>query len=117
MKPEPSPSSENRAGADSRQVTELNLFFRLAAFSAAMFVVTVLALIATMFGNPHAPLNQFLDQYGGILIAVEVTGSLLLGVLAMTIDRRRILRQLQESKNREDSGEISIKSFDENLPS
>lgn len=74
-----------------------NLLFRLAAASAVVFVLTVLAMLAAVFGDPAAPPARFLDQYGGRLIIAEVVVTLLLGVAAMTVDRIQILNSLRQS--------------------
>ena len=65
----------------------VNLFFRMAAGLVLVFVVTIFALIAILFGDPAAPVAKFLDQYGMQLIVVEMIAILVTGALAMTIDR------------------------------
>ncbi len=74
-----------------------NPFFPLAAFSAALFIVTILALVASVFGDPHAPLAQLFDRYAGRLIAIEVGATLLTGFLALAVDRRQTLRRLSRA--------------------
>lgn len=69
-----------------------NPFFPLAAISSALFIVTILALIASVFGDPQAPVAQLLDRYAGRLITCEVTLILLTGFLAMFVDRRQTKR-------------------------
>lgn len=59
-----------------------NRFFPLVSITGALFIVTILALVATLFGNPRAPINRFLDRYGGWLIGVEVCACLGSGLLA-----------------------------------
>lgn len=69
-----------------------NIFFRLALGTGALFIITVLALTATIFSDPRAPLAQFLDNYGGAIIAGEVAASLIFAFWAMALDRRQQLR-------------------------
>jgi uncharacterized membrane protein YbhN (UPF0104 family) len=71
-----------------------NPFFPLAAFCSALFIVTILAMLASVFGDERAPLAQLFDQYAGRLIAGEVAAILLTGFLALFIDRRQTLRSL-----------------------
>ena len=72
----------------ARPFGNVNLFFRLAAGLVALFVVTIFALIATMLGDPAAPVARLLDKYGMQLIVGEMFAILIVGTLAMTIDRR-----------------------------
>lgn len=74
-----------------------NPFFPLAAISSALFIVTILALIASVFGDPRAPVAQLLDRYAGRLIAGEVALILLTGFLAMFVDRRQTKRTERDS--------------------
>ena len=69
-----------------------NPFFQLAAFSSVLFIVTILALVASVFGDERAPLARLLDRYIGVILAVEVVAILLTGFLALYIDRRQTLR-------------------------
>lgn len=73
-----------------------NPFFPLTAILSAVFVVTNLALVASMLGDPLAPLAQLLDRYGTNLIVIEVAAILLSGLLALTVDRAQT-RQQQNS--------------------
>ena len=69
-----------------------NPFFPLAVFSAGLFIVTILALLASVFGDPQAPLARLLDRYAGRLIAGEVVATLAIGFLALAVDRLQTLR-------------------------
>jgi hypothetical protein len=64
-----------------------NPFFSLCAALSLAFVITVFALVATMFGNPQSPANKFLDQQGLMLIGLEVGGILISGFAAMVLDQ------------------------------
>jgi hypothetical protein len=70
-----------------------NPFFSLCAGLSVAFVITVFALVATMLGDPKSPVNAFLDAHGLTVIAVEVVGILISGVLAMVVDRWQALRK------------------------
>jgi hypothetical protein len=74
-----------------------NPFFPLAAFCSVLFIITILALVASVFGDPRAPLARVLDQYAGRLIGGEVAAILLTGFLALFIDRRQTLRSRNDS--------------------
>lgn len=65
----------------------VNVFFRIAAGLVGMFVITIFALIAVLFGDPAAPMARFLDRFGMQLIVGELCAILIIGTLAMTVDR------------------------------
>lgn len=73
-----------------------NLLFRLLLPASGVFVMTILAMIASLFGDPQAPPAVFLQQHGGRLIAIEVTVILAICALSMTWDRIQILRDLRQ---------------------
>ena len=75
-----------------------NLFFPLAVFSSVLFIVTILALVAGVFGDARAPLARLLDRYAGRLVAGEVAAILITGFLALFVDRRQTLRSQKDSK-------------------
>jgi hypothetical protein len=70
-----------------------NPFFPLTAILSAVFVVTNLALVASMLGDPLAPLAQWLDRHGTKLIVIQVVAILLSGLLALSVDRAQTRRQ------------------------
>ncbi|MBI3863130.1 MAG: hypothetical protein HY290_14665 [Planctomycetia bacterium] len=69
-----------------------NPFFQLAAFCSVLFIITILALVASVFGDARAPLAQWLDRNFGRLLAAEVIAVLVTGFLALLVDRRQTLR-------------------------
>ena len=75
----------------------LHPLFRLAALSAAVFIFTILAMVATVFGDQDTPVAKFLNAHAGTFIGVEVATTLSLTILAMAADRRRTLRDNNES--------------------
>jgi hypothetical protein len=66
--------------------------FHIAAIATAVFVLTVLTMIATVFANPAAPVNQWLNQYGAGLLAGEVALIAVSGCAAMARDQRTTKR-------------------------
>ena len=76
----------------------MNVFFRLTAFCAAVFVITIFALVAIVFSDPQAPPVQFLNEHGGKLLVYEMIATIILGVLAMAIDRLQIVRDRADAE-------------------
>ena len=76
---------------------QTSLLFRLTAFAGIAFVVTIFALIATIFGDPRSPAARWLNRNVGALFAVEVAAILVLGFAAMAQDRKQTLRKQDES--------------------
>lgn len=58
----------------------------------AVFILIILAMIASIFGDPRAPVTQWLDRHGGTLLMVTFSATMVLALLAMTVDRIRTLR-------------------------
>lgn len=79
--------------------------FRLLIPLSAAFVVTILAMVASLFGNAEAPAARFLNDHGGTLIAGEVTAILGVCALAMTFDRIQTLRNRLELSQRDPSSD------------
>lgn len=87
-------SSTDDAGRAGRG-SPPNLLFRLVIPAAGLFVVTILAVLASVLSDPRAPAVQLLNEHGGRLLAIEVVCVLVLGVAAMTVDRIQILRDMK----------------------
>ena len=68
-----------------------------AAFSAGLFIITILTLVAGVFGDPQAPLARLLDRYAGRILTGEVVATLVTGFLALAVDRRQTLRAQKSS--------------------
>ena len=64
-----------------------SVLFRLAAFLAAVFVLTVFVMVAGLFSDPKLPVNVWLNDYGLWLLAGEVGLLIVLVLLAMLTDR------------------------------
>ncbi|MFN5976253.1 MAG: hypothetical protein ACK48U_17550 [Planctomyces sp.] len=82
------------------------LFFRLVVPATSVFVITILALIAGLFGDERAPLPRLLNRHGNTLLLVEFAAILVLSVLAMVLDRRQILRDQKLQAESGDSGPV-----------
>jgi hypothetical protein len=52
-----------------------------------LFIVTVLALVATLFADPEAPVNVWLNTHGTTLLLAEVAAIAVLGMAAMGRDQ------------------------------
>ncbi len=91
-----------------------NILFRASAVLAAIFCVTVLALIAAMGGGGGSPVAKFLNENGGTIISVEVAATLFCAVGAMTLDRRRTLRAgehtIQDAADQSGASDIDASS-------
>lgn len=70
-----------------------NPFYPGVALLGGAFIVTILALAASIAGDPESPANRFLDKHGGRLILAEVAGILVTGFLALAVDRRQMRRR------------------------
>ncbi|MFV0444504.1 MAG: hypothetical protein ACK5Q5_13120 [Planctomycetaceae bacterium] len=76
-----------------------NPFFRAVIILGAIFVVTVLSMLAATFGDPQAPPNRFFNAYGLPLIAVETVLLLVISFIALAVDRRQTLTDLAKTKH------------------
>lgn len=83
--------------------TRPNVFFRLATVMSGVFVITILGTVATIFGDSEAPATQFIQQYGGLLMAMEAAVAVTLGAMAIASDRKEIRRRAADGTRREQS--------------
>lgn len=60
--------------------------FHLAAAGAISFIITVLALVATVFADPQAPVNIWLNRHGTAILGSEVALIVICGLGAMARD-------------------------------
>lgn len=77
---------------------KVSFLFRAAAVLAAIFCITIFAMVAAMLGDEASPAVRFLNNHGGTLIVVEVAATLLVAVIAMGADRIKTLRKLREEE-------------------
>ncbi|MCA9034145.1 MAG: hypothetical protein KDA91_03390 [Planctomycetaceae bacterium] len=73
------------------------LLFKLIVPATAVFIITILSLIALLFSDQKAPLAQWLDANANRLLAVELIVVIGLALMAMTIDRMQILRAQRQA--------------------
>ncbi len=74
-----------------------NPLFRAVILISAVFLLTVLLLIATSFSSSRSGVVRFMNDYGVQVILGEVAAVLSLTFLAMAIDRRQtLLRQARD---------------------
>uniref|UniRef100_A0A7C2NYQ6 Uncharacterized protein n=1 Tax=Schlesneria paludicola TaxID=360056 RepID=A0A7C2NYQ6_9PLAN len=74
------------------------LLFHLAAAATVLFIVTVLALVATLFADPAAPVNVWLNAHATKLLLAEVAAIAVLGVAAMGRDQWLQRREDNQSR-------------------
>ena len=75
--------------------------FQLTAAVTAVFIVTILAMVAMLVGDANAPVNLWFNVHGATVLTVEVIGIGVAGMSAMIADRRETLRELREKAERE----------------
>jgi hypothetical protein len=79
-----------------RPRTKPSFLFRLIVPVTVVFILTILSLIASLFGDPAAPVAQWLESNGNALLFWEFIAILVIALVAMTVDRVRTLRGLDE---------------------
>ncbi len=73
-----------------------SLLFQLVIPATAVFVITILSLIAIVFSDPRAPIAQWLDKNGNRLLIVEFIVVIILSFIAMAVDRIQTLKQMKQ---------------------
>ena len=97
-----------------------SLLFQLLIPSTAIFIITILSLIAVLFSDQRAPVAIFLNKHGNSLLAAEFVAVMLLSFLAMAVDRMQTLSNLkkvrqQDSNTAEDSMQNDAPSTSRNV--
>ena len=87
--------------------TKPSLFFRLIVPATVVFILTILALIASLFGDPNAPVSQWLEANGNNLLMWEFVVVLTISFLAMAVDRRRTFRGIEEPRIHQTNATVS----------
>lgn len=72
--------------------------FNLTAFATTIFVITILAMVAMLVGDPEAPVNLWFNRQGATVMTCEVIAIGVFGTSAILFDRREIQRQQRERK-------------------
>ncbi|MBO09404.1 MAG: hypothetical protein CMJ68_01440 [Planctomycetaceae bacterium] len=84
-------SSRPTSGNDQDSVEPLNPFFRITIVAGGLFVVTILAMIASALGPETAsPAQAAFDENANWLLAAEVAAILASAVFAMAGDNRNL---------------------------
>ena len=73
------------------------LLFQLVIPATAIFIITILSLIAVLFSDERAPLAQWLNRNGNRLLIAELIVVIVLSLLAMTVDRIQTLRSIRDN--------------------
>jgi hypothetical protein len=75
---------------------KISLLFRAVIVLAAIFCITIFAMVAALMGDGGSPAMRFLNEHGGTLIAVEVVATLFVILGAMFADRWKTLRAARQ---------------------
>ncbi|HET6423365.1 MAG TPA: hypothetical protein VFG20_06760 [Planctomycetaceae bacterium] len=73
------------------------ILFHLTAAATTAFIISILAMVATLFGDPAAPINLWINDYAGAVLGIEIAAIAVLGTAAMMNDARVTRRERQES--------------------
>jgi hypothetical protein len=74
------------------------ILFHLTAVNTVIFIVTILAMVAMLVGDPNAPANLWFNRNGATVLTIEVIGIGIAGMTAMIADRRETLHELKRQK-------------------
>ena len=83
-------STDLRVGSVERLAVTATAIF------TTIFVITILAMVAMLIGDPNAPINLWFNVHGATIMTIEVVGIGVLGMSAMIVDRRETLRELRQ---------------------
>jgi len=86
-------------------MTLSKVLFQLTAIVTVVFIITILAMVAMLVGDPNAPANLWFNRNGASVLTIEVIGIGIAGMAAMIADRRETLRTLNRPKNDKPSEE------------
>ena len=73
--------------------------FLLTAVATTAFVITILAMVAMLLGDPDAPVNIWFNNYGATVMTVEVLAIAAFGFAAMIADSRETALKQQQQKS------------------
>ena len=82
-----------------------NLFFLTAAVTT-LFVITVLAMVAMLVGDPDAPANVWFNSHGGTVLTIEVLLIGGLGMAAIIADRRETINEARQQSQKTASANL-----------
>lgn len=81
-------------------MTISKFLFQTTAAITVIFIVTIFAMVAMMYGDPQAPVNVLFNAHGAMILTVEVIGIGVAGMSAMIADRCETLREAREKAAR-----------------
>ena len=67
--------------------------FKLTAVATTMFIITILAMVAMLVGDPDAPVNLWFNRHGATVMTAEVLAIGVFGLSAMISDRNETRKQ------------------------
>ncbi len=73
--------------------------FMLTAAATTAFVITILAMVAMLLGDPDAPVNVWFNNHGATVMTVEVIAIAGFGLSAMIADSREMRQKQQKEKS------------------
>lgn len=76
--------------------TKPSLLFRMIVPATIVFIMTILILIAVLFGDPDAPISKWLNDNGNHILFFELIAVVVLAFVAMAVDRFNTLRGIDE---------------------
>lgn len=79
--------------------------FMLTAVATTVFVITILAMVAMLLGDPDAPVNLWFNRQGATVMTFEVLAIGAFGMSAILFDRREIQRELRQQGLSKNAGE------------
>ena len=71
-----------------------SLLFQMVVPATAVFIITILSLIAVLFSDERAPLAQWLNKNGNLLLLAELVVVVVLVFAAMAVDRMQTLKSI-----------------------
>jgi hypothetical protein len=74
--------------------------FQLTAFATTVFVISVLAMVATLFGDPEAPVNVWINRHMATVLLAEIVAIAVFGFAAMAWDQWTTPRPPDRSEQR-----------------
>ena len=75
------------------------ILFMLTAVATTTFVITILAMVAMLLGDPDAPINVWFNNHGATVMTVEVIAIAVFGFTAMIADSRETAQKQQQQKS------------------
>lgn len=90
-----------------RPGTPPTFLFRLIIPVTAVFIITIMSMIAVVFSDERAPVAQFLNRHGNTMLVVEFVAVIIVTFVAMAFDRYQTLRAQSADQGTPDSSSSS----------